>query len=352
MTDQIYEKYRSFTLAFTDFNGKSFLSTLKICVEFIDKYKDLPYSKEKYSNLQKEIAGVLQINLISIRKAINQLVKMGFINSFLTWYNYDSLEYLNAKTNRKRESLLSKIVYSSSSFNRAVNSDSSLHQINFLIKTLIENWVLSEEDIIALMLVDIGKVEKGYLNREELQEYVEVAKQTSFIKRKYNQISYLSNLLSKLDDIVFVHDMLCFKDDAKNIFGDELTSERRIRDPYLHRIYKNQLMEESISTLDWTKCMLEKLSYPVLIASHIKPFIVSDQNEAYDANNGLLLSKNMDSLFDLWYITFEDNGNVIKSSHLTEDVVDYLWGFELDTIFINKKRKEYLSYHREHVFKK
>lgn len=352
MTEQIYEDYRSLTLAFTDFNGKNFLATLKICLEFIDKYKELPYSEEKYKNLQKEIEAVLQINLISVRKAINQLVKMGFINSFLTWYNYDSLEYLNAKTNRKRESLLSKIIYSNSSFNRAVNSDSDLHQINFLIKTLIENWVLNKNEIIALMLVDIENIEKGYLNRDELQEYVEKAEQIGFTKRKYNQISYLSNLLGKLDDIVFVHDVLYFKDDAKNIFGDELASERKIRDPYLHRIYKNQLMEESLSILDWTKCMLEKLSYPVLIASHIKPFIVSDQNEAYDANNGLLLSKNMDSLFDLWYITFEDNGNIIKSSHLTEDVVDYLWEFELDTIFINKKRKEYLSYHREHVFKR
>ena len=33
-----------------------------------------------------------------------------------------------------------------------------------------------------------------------------------------------------------------------------------------------------------------KLAYPVLIASHIKPFIQSDETEAYDPNNGLLLA--------------------------------------------------------------
>jgi predicted restriction endonuclease len=44
--------------------------------------------------------------------------------------------------------------------------------------------------------------------------------------------------------------------------------------------------------------MLEKLSYPSLVASHIKPFIKSDDFEAYDPNNGILLSRNMDILFD------------------------------------------------------
>jgi putative restriction endonuclease len=31
--------------------------------------------------------------------------------------------------------------------------------------------------------------------------------------------------------------------------------------------------------------MVERLDYPSLVASHIKPFIVSEENEAYDPNN-------------------------------------------------------------------
>lgn len=58
--------------------------------------------------------------------------------------------------------------------------------------------------------------------------------------------------------------------------------------------------------------MLEKLAYPVLIASHIKPFILSDDTEAYDPNNGLLLSRTLDSLFDLKYISFDDEGNMVR----------------------------------------
>ncbi len=160
MPEQNYENYWSLTNAFTDYNGEGFLDTLKICVEFIDEFKKGKYSEDKYSRLQNRIVKKLKINLISVRKAINQLVKMGFINSFLVSYNPDSLEYLKAKTNRKRQSLLSKIVYSNSSFNRAVNENSNLHQLNFLINTWVEVGKLKMEEIIALMLVDIASVKK------------------------------------------------------------------------------------------------------------------------------------------------------------------------------------------------
>jgi len=94
------------------------------------------------------------------------------------------------------------------------------------------------------------------------------------------------------------------------------------------------------------------LAYPVLIASHIKPFIKSNDKEAYDANNGILLSRNMDMLFDLGYISFENDGTMIKSSKLSDDVKKNLADYALENSFINKKRLEYLKYHRKFVFNK
>jgi len=352
MPQQNYENYWSITNAFTDYNGSGFLNTLKLCVEFIDKFKREKYSEEKYSRLQNIIQQKLNINLISVRKAINQLVKMGFVNSFLVSYSPDSKEYLNAKTNRKRQSLLSKIVYSNSSFNRAVNETSNLHQLNFLINTLVDVGKLKQEEIIALMLVDIASVEKGYLNKDELNNYVEIAAGVNFIERKYNQISYLTNLLGKLDDIVFVQHELYFTEDAKQIFGENLEVATRQRNPYLHLLYKNQLREESFSIYKQENCMVEKLPYPVLIASHIKPFVKSNDIEAYDVNNGFLLSRNIDSLFDLGYITFDNNGKIVSSKKLSKDVISFISKYSLEKSFLNEKRKEYLNYHRENVFEK
>ena len=341
-----YEEYWKFTNAFTDYNGKKFLDVLKICINFIDEFKNEEYSEIKYNRLQERIKDSQNINLISIRKAINQLVKMGFINPFLKSYNPDSLIYLDAKTNRKRQSILSKIIYSSSSFNSSVNEDSNLHQINFLINTLVENGSLDEDQIMALMLVDIGSIKDGFLKKEDLDMYVSIVKKSNFIKRKYNQIGYLINLLKKLDDIVFVNNQLYFTDDAKQIFGEDLKITTRQRNPYLHLLYKNQLKEESFSVFNAEKCMVEKLPYPILIASHIKPFIKSNDTEAYDPNNGLLLSQNLDGLFDKGYISFDDDGNIIISNKLDNDLKSHLISYKLDDVFLLNERKKYMRFHR------
>ena len=203
-------------------------------------------------------------DMASVRKSINQFVKLGFINS-LTSYNAETLDILKATTNKRRHSIFSKIIYKYSKFNASITNTHNWNQINFLIKTLEEVGKLTKENIIGLMLVDIPSISCGFLSKTEVDNYTTLAKNQGFIDRKYNQISYLFNLLKKLDDIVFVDNVLYFEDDAKIIFGEDLKQETKKRDGYLHRIYKNQLKEESEEKLTQTQCMLEKLSYPSLL---------------------------------------------------------------------------------------
>lgn len=352
-TNQTYEDYWKITNALTDYNDEKFISTLKICVEFIDEYKDEEYNGDKYKRLQQILIDKTGIHDASVRKSINQLVKMGFIEPFLVSYHKYASEYLSAKTSRKRKSLLSKIVYSNSRLGSSVTKQSDLHQINFLIDTLVEVGSLSREDITALMLVDIKNVTKGYLNREELNYYVNKVREIDFVKRKYNQISHLTNLLGKLDDVVFVGDKLYFTEDAEQLFGDDLEIKQRKRNPYLHLIYKNELKEESRLVFNEEKCMVEKLAFPTLIASHIKPYIQSDEEEeAYNPNNGILLSQNIDGLFDKGKISFNDDGSIIVSSELDEELQSYLQKYSLDSRFLVKERLNFLSFHREHFKEK
>ena len=196
------------------------------------------------------------------------------------------------------------------------------------------------------MLVDIESQYESFISEIELQVYVKEAKDIGFIDRKYNQIGYLYNLLGKLDDLVFVGDELYFKEDAEQIFGNDLNSKSKKRDSYLHRLYKNELKEESVEIYGNTVCFLEKISYPVLIASHIKPFINSNENEAYDPNNGLLLSRTIVSLFDLKYISFEDSGKIIFSNRVADDVKEFWKDYKLENNILNNERKHYLAYHR------
>ncbi|TAF75238.1 MAG: HNH endonuclease [Bacteroidetes bacterium] len=362
MSEQNYEEYWKLTLEYTDFNDENFFLTLKMVVDKIDELNQngiYVYNPGDNKELQLAILSKLpkssdNLNnqLGSTRKAINQCIKLGFVNPGYQSYHPNTREYLEAKTIRKRKTIFSKIVYSNAKFNSSVTTFHNWNQITFLIDTLVEVGKLTKEEIIALMLVDIGNVKKGYLTRIELNHYVIIANQINFIERKYNQIGYLTNLLRKLDDIIFVKNELYFTEDAKQIFGENLEITTRKRNPYLHLIYKNQLKEESFSVYQIENCMVEKLPYPTLIASHIKPFIKCDENEAYDVNNGILLSRNIDSLFDLGYITFSDAGEIIFATKLKQEVKDFISNYSLDNRFINAKRLEYLDYHRNEVFEK
>ncbi|MBP7700521.1 HNH endonuclease [Candidatus Woesebacteria bacterium] len=346
MTNQIYENYWQFTAAFTDYHGKGFLTTLKIIIDFIDMYKHEEYSKNKYERLQESIQKEWAITMPSIRKIINQLVKMGFVEPLLVSYSTDCINYLEAKSNRKRKSLLSKIVYSNSGLNKSVKKESKLNQINFLINTLTENGKLTRNEIIALMQVDINKVQKGYLNKNELETYIEQFQEIDFEDRKYNQIQHLFNLLRELDGIQFIGTTLHFKDDAEKII--EELPEQKGRNKYLHTLYKNQLKNEAYTKFHKEKCMVEHLTYPILIASHIKPFILSTKDEAYNPNNGLLLSKNLDGLFDHGLISFDNDGKIIISKRLDSELQKHLNQYQLEKVFVNEERKKFLEFHRTH----
>ena len=354
--NQVYEEYWSYTAAYTDMNGGNFLSVLKKCIDFLDSQIDNQYTTEKYERLQKEVCNTTGITAPSVRKAINQLVKLGFLKPYLQGYVPEAKEYVNAVTDRKRQSLLSKIVYRYCNFNNSMTKPdvSGYGQINFFLKTLEEVGAVDNRALIALMAIDIDKYPNGYLNKEELDKIFFETRQSGFIDRKYNQISHLKNLLGRLDDLSVHENAIYFKTDALRLFGDDEETRTAVRDPYLQRVYKSELEEES--TLHYgcetPKCMLEGLSHPVLIASHIKPYKSSNPDEAFDVNNGLLLSKNTDSLFDLGYMTFSPDGVIIPSKVLDTEMTQYLAQFRLDSDFINPKRMDYMDYHRNHVFEK
>ena len=57
----------------------------------------------------------------------------------------------------------------------------------------------------------------------------------------------------------------------------------------------------------------------LLVASHIKPWSISDANEKLDIHNGLLMCPNHDKLFDRGYISFDDTGRILISEKLDDN---------------------------------
>ena len=88
-----------------------------------------------------------------------------------------------------------------------------------------------------------------------------------------------------------------------------------------------------------------------LVASHIKPWKVSDNSERLSGDNGLMLAPHVDKLFDRGWITFEDNGDV-KCASQAEPVVA-AWGLDVikNVGSFSKNQQAFLLYHRKFIFK-
>lgn len=120
----------------------------------------------------------------------------------------------------------------------------------------------------------------------------------------------------------------------------------------LQFFYKDTLFHEFVH-----ECPICKINIPhMLIASHIKPFRdCAHIYEAIDHNNGLLLCRNHDYLFDQGFITFDDNGYIIISAALLshqnmENSFGIYKNYRLPSAFLTENRKLFLSYHRAFIF--
>lgn len=119
---------------------------------------------------------------------------------------------------------------------------------------------------------------------------------------------------------------------------------------------KQTLFKRRLLTIE-KKCRLTGIAdLRFLRASHIKPWAkCANGNERVDGSNGLLLSPHADLLFDRGWITFEDNGSLVRSNKLPSDVIERL-GLDLTQgkrcgDFFEDQRS-YLEYHRNAVFER
>ena len=86
----------------------------------------------------------------------------------------------------------------------------------------------------------------------------------------------------------------------------------------------------------------------LLVASHIKPWAISNNKDRLDPYNGLLLSPNYNALFDRFLISFSPEGKIMKS-----DLVDWAdlkkldiqKGVVLDNL--TPKHHQFLESHQE-----
>jgi hypothetical protein len=96
------------------------------------------------------------------------------------------------------------------------------------------------------------------------------------------------------------------------------------------------------------KCPVSGMSIiPILIASHIVPWSQSNDEEKLDVNNGILLSPNVDALFDKCLISFKNDGSILISGKISiEDRVALGLNHTIK-IPVSERMTPYLERHRE-----
>ncbi|RCX02839.1 MULTISPECIES: HNH endonuclease [Kosakonia] len=127
---------------------------------------------------------------------------------------------------------------------------------------------------------------------------------------------------------------------------DETTRERLVA----ARLGQGDFRKECL--ILYPVCPITGIAFlPMLRASHIKPWSAcSTGKERLDPYNGLMLAAHIDVLFDQGWMSFEDDGRLLFSKELSNEVIKQLQLPSKIPSF-TEQSKIYLKWHRENVLR-
>lgn len=167
-------------------------------------------------------------------------------------------------------------------------------------------------------------------------------------KIPFHDLKYINSvsLYDIVKDLLIENEEDSMINDLNNIYNDTKTNTEIQRD-LTTRLGQGKFREKLVNY--WQGCAITNCEMiDILIASHIKPWSKSDNNERLDVYNGLLLLPNLDKLFDKGYISFNDNGEILISSKIEN--YEVLGINKTMKINIEKEHSKYLKYHRDNIF--
>ena len=135
--------------------------------------------------------------------------------------------------------------------------------------------------------------------------------------------------------------------DIDTIFEDQSLSETERRNLVKSRIGQGIFRQRLLAY--WKQCAVTGFDDTgLLIASHIKPWRLSNNSERLNGFNGLLLTPNLDKAFDAGLITFDSDGD-IKVSPRLKDFSKF--GITTDMkVQLTLDHEPFLTFHRANVF--
>ena len=207
-------------------------------------------------------------------------------------------------------------------------------------KDFIE-WKLTDKPLMEMSLSELDvAIQKAFLS-------------SFFVEKNTRGNNMYSNSLKQYRNFLAVNHALLL-DTSYEKFVDDATkiTETERKAVISARVGQGLFREQLIKKYDG-RCIVTGVDDKrILLASHIRPWAVSTNEQRLSPENGLLLSPLYDKLFDVGLITFSDEGQIICSKELEKRSIDLL---KIDRnkkydLKITSSLIENLKYHQNTVF--
>ncbi len=164
----------------------------------------------------------------------------------------------------------------------------------------------------------------------------------------------IEEITKKIDDFLSNTEKRTYE---KYVFNEYLIRNQKAQKEFRNKLVKEVEGKQEIDIkyqdmLDIIERFEDNVTPNLLIASHIKDFKYSEESEAFDENNGLLLPSFIDVFFDKKLISFDkNNGKIILSNNINKnipsEIIEFLTKIRINEKYLNEKRKEKLKWHND-----
>ena len=202
-------------------------------------------------------------------------------------------------------------------------------------------WNLTDKPLMEMSLSELDvAIQKAFLS-------------SLFIDKNIRGNNMYSNSLKQYRNFLAVHDALLLDTSYEKFIGESAKITKTEREAVINARIGQGIFREQLIKKYGGRCIVTGIDdRRILLASHIRPWAVSSNEQRLSSENGLLLSPLYDKLFDVGLITFSDDGQIVCSKELENKNIDLLkidrnkkYDLKISSAFV-----ENLKYHQNAVF--
>lgn len=159
---------------------------------------------------------------------------------------------------------------------------------------------------------------------------------------------------------------VCVADSFTEIEEEKYVESRTGQKRWRNALAELALIREDGTETDYVICPFSMIEvrYPseetLLRASHIKAYAKCrnsngiDESEAYDPDNGFLVTANVDALFDKYFLSVNPTNNkIVKSKQLSKELIEALHiQDKISPEYVNERKKKYLKEHYDEFIRR